>query len=232
MTMPLDRCGPSPASAGKSGSAANATFMRNVPEPHLYAAIRARKSSGWCSAATRRSNSSFGLTFATTRFASTTSPESSSTPVARPPLTTTRATGEPVRISTPRAAHAFAIACVIAPMPPIAWPHCPCLPLTSPKTWWSSTYADPGVYGLAKLPTIESKPNAALIGADSNQRSSTSPALFVKRSRTSRWPARSSRRKRFATFHASSSAGMPPPTLGGVASSRSRSTAATRSSMA
>ena len=36
-------------------------------------------------------------------------------------------------MSAPRAARAFAIACVIAPMPPIAWPHAPFLPFTSPK---------------------------------------------------------------------------------------------------
>ena len=34
---------------------------------------------------------------------------------------------------------AFAIACVIAPMPPTAWPHAPRLPFTSPITWCSST---------------------------------------------------------------------------------------------
>ena len=92
------------------------------------------------------------------------------------------------------------------------------------------------MYGLPKLPTTLSKPNAALIGADSNHRSSTSPALLVKRSSTSRWPARSSARKRFATFQASSIAATfaipEPPTLGGVDASRSRSTAATRSSIA
>jgi len=32
-----------------------------------------------------------------------------------------------------------AIACVIAPMPPMAWPQAPFLPFTSPKTWCSST---------------------------------------------------------------------------------------------
>ena len=37
------------------------------------------------------------------------------------------------RMSAPCAAAAFAIACVIAPMPPIAWPHAPFLPFTSPK---------------------------------------------------------------------------------------------------
>ena len=71
-------------------------------------------------------------------------------------------------------------------MPPSAWPHCPRLPLTSPNTWCNSTYAEPGVYGLAKLPTTASKPSAALIGSDSNQRSRMSPALLVNRSRTSR----------------------------------------------
>ena len=44
-----------------------------------------------------------------------------------------------VRISTPRSMQARAIACVIAPMPPIAWPQAPFLPFTSPKQWCRST---------------------------------------------------------------------------------------------
>jgi hypothetical protein len=37
------------------------------------------------------------------------------------------------RMSAPRLAADFAIACVIAPIPPMAWPHVPFLPFTSPK---------------------------------------------------------------------------------------------------
>ena len=44
-----------------------------------------------------------------------------------------------VRMRAPRASAARAIACVMAPMPPSAWPHTPDLPFTSPKQWCSST---------------------------------------------------------------------------------------------
>src|SRR6478736_5432204 len=64
--------------------------------------MRARKSASRCSGATSRSNSSFGLMFATTRSAAMISPPSSSTALARPRSTSTRATGDEVRISTPR----------------------------------------------------------------------------------------------------------------------------------
>ena len=139
--MPLAWCGAAdlPGSTVKSGSSDSATFIRNVPEPHLYAAMRARKSSGRCSGATSSSNRSFGLTFATTREARRASPLASVTPAARPPSTITERTAESVRSVTPRAAHSFAIASVIAPMPPRACPHWPRLPFTSPKTWCSST---------------------------------------------------------------------------------------------
>ncbi len=122
ITMPLPWCGIGvrPGRHAKSGSSDSATFMRKVPEPQRYATTRARKSSGRCSGATRCSNSSFGLTLATTRTASITSPEASSTPAARPAFTSTRAMGAAVRSTTPRAAHSAAIACVIAPMPPTA----------------------------------------------------------------------------------------------------------------
>ena len=39
----------------------------------------------------------------------------------------TSRTSAPVRISTPRRAAAVAIACVMAPMPPMAWPQAPAL---------------------------------------------------------------------------------------------------------
>ena len=42
-------------------------------------------------------------------------------------------------MSTPEAIAAFAIAWVIAPMPPMAWPQTPFLPFTSPKQWWRRT---------------------------------------------------------------------------------------------
>ncbi len=86
-------CAPFPGNAAKSGNSESATFMRNVPEPQRYAAMRARKSASTCSGSTRRSNRSFGFTLATMRAPSITVPSASSTPAARPALTITRATG-------------------------------------------------------------------------------------------------------------------------------------------
>ena len=96
---------------------------------------RAEVGVGTCSGATSRSNSSFGLTLATTRARAIVSPlvEHDARGAAR--LDDHRAhRARRCGSSTPRAAHSAAIACVIAPMPPIAWPHCPRLPFTSPNT--------------------------------------------------------------------------------------------------
>jgi hypothetical protein len=71
--------------------------------------------------------------------AATRRPSASSTPAALPPSTTTCLTGASVRISTPLALQALAMAWVMAPMPPIAWPQAPFLPFTSPKVWCSIT---------------------------------------------------------------------------------------------
>ncbi len=68
-----------------------------------------------------------------------TSPASVTTAAARPFSVRISRTGQAVRISTPRAAQALAMAWVIAPMPPMAWPQAPFLPFTSPNTWCSST---------------------------------------------------------------------------------------------
>jgi len=65
------------------------------------------------------------------------------TPTARPFSTITSATPASTRISTPRTTAARAIACVIAPMPPTAWPQTPFTPFTTPNTWCNSTYALP-----------------------------------------------------------------------------------------
>ena len=46
---------------------------------------------------------------------------------------------ERTSMRTPCSPAALAIACVIAPMPPIAWPHTPRLPFASPSTWCRST---------------------------------------------------------------------------------------------
>ncbi len=55
--------------------------------------------------------------------ASISSPVSSTTPLARPFRTSIRATGASVRISTPAARAADAIASEIAPVPPREMPH-------------------------------------------------------------------------------------------------------------
>src|SRR5437868_2092924 len=82
--------------------------------------------------------SSFGLRLEITARARIASPVSVTTPTAFPFSTITSRTGALTWISAPAAAADFAIACVIAPMPPIAWPQTPFLPFTSPKQWCSS----------------------------------------------------------------------------------------------
>ncbi len=137
-------------------------------------------------------------------------------------------------MATPRASHSARIAWVIAPIPPIAWPHAPPLPLTSPNTWCNSTYALPGVYGLAKLPTTESQPSAAFSGSPSNQRSSSSPADLVNRSSRSRRPRMSSVFNCFAADAelSQSASTKRSETFGGVRCINSRSTTTMRSSIA
>ncbi len=61
------------------------------------------------------------------------SPLSVSTPTARPFSTRTRRTRVESLMSTPWVTAAFAMAWVIAPIPPIAWPQTPFFPFTSPK---------------------------------------------------------------------------------------------------
>ena len=64
--------------------------------------------------------------------ASISSPESNTTPVARPPCVLIRATGASVRISTPSANAAPAIAYAIAPVPPRGMPQARKAPSISP----------------------------------------------------------------------------------------------------
>ena len=108
--------------------------MRNVPEPQRQFAMRSRTGAGTADGSSSRSYSSFGLTLATTLRARIVSPLSVTTPTALPFSTMISRTPTPVRISTPDAAADFAIACVIAPMPPMACPHAPLTPFTSPNT--------------------------------------------------------------------------------------------------
>ena len=59
-------------------------------------------------------------------------PTRATTPMARPPLTMTRATGASVRISAPSARAALAIASQIPPVPPFGMPHARNAPSISP----------------------------------------------------------------------------------------------------
>ena len=67
----------------------------------------------------------------TTR-ASISSPDSSTTPVARPSRTRMRATGASVRISAPNAAAALAMASLTPPVPPRGMPQARNAPSISP----------------------------------------------------------------------------------------------------
>ena len=108
--------------------------MRNVPEPHRHREMRSRKSSFNTEGSIKRPKRSLGFKLETMLRARSISPLSVTTPTARPDSTTTSRTGLDSRISTPRSRAALAIAWVIAPMPPMAWPQAPFLPFTSPKT--------------------------------------------------------------------------------------------------
>ena len=66
-------------------------------------------------------------------------PSSSSTPVARPPCTTTRRTGAFSRMVAPAARAESARARVRAPMPPCTQPQAPAWPSISPIQWCMST---------------------------------------------------------------------------------------------
>ena len=103
------------------------------------ARIRASTAGGIASRGTSVCNRRCGSTLAITKPARIAVPSSSTTPAARPRSTVTSRTGERVSMRTPCAPAARAIACVIAPMPPMACPQAPCLPFTSPNTWCSST---------------------------------------------------------------------------------------------
>ena len=99
--------------------------------PRFHA--RRHRAGGTASGGTKVWNRRCGSTLAMTARARIAVPSSSTTPVARPRSTMTSRTAAPTSMRTPCAPAALAIACVIAPMPPMAWPHTPRLPFTSPK---------------------------------------------------------------------------------------------------
>ena len=114
--------------------------MRNVPEPDLMRVKRRREIRLDAPPARDRGTAASGATLAATaRAAMQLAGLQRDTP-QRPTAfdhqgadRRIRADDGAARLGRP------AIACVIAPMPPIAWPHTPGLPLTSPKQWCSST---------------------------------------------------------------------------------------------
>ncbi len=79
-------------------------------------------SAGSAASPTRPRNVRFGSAFDSTVALSISVPSSSTTPRVRPPRTSTRATGAFRRISAPKPRAAAAMACVIAPMPPMTCP--------------------------------------------------------------------------------------------------------------
>ena len=93
-----------------------------------------RMSSGRSSLSMMRVNVRFASRFETTMSAESSSPFSSTTPMALPSLTRTRSTPASVRILPPCSSSALAIDFEIAPMPPRASPQAPMLPSTSPMT--------------------------------------------------------------------------------------------------
>ena len=141
MTIPAPWCsaGSWPGRQEKLGSSESARFIRNTPDALRHDAIRARKSAGRTAGSISRPNVSLGCRLDTTARAENRSPASVTTSATRPFRVTISATPVRNRISTPRSAQARAIASVIAPMPPIAWPQAPLRPFASPKQWWSST---------------------------------------------------------------------------------------------
>ena len=111
----------------------SATLIRNVPEPLRQLPMRARKAGGSASSGISRVYSSFGFTPEATYLARMVWPFSSTTPAARSRSTITSRTPAFSLISAPWPSAALAIACVMAPMPPMACPQTPFLPFTSPN---------------------------------------------------------------------------------------------------
>ncbi len=95
-------------------------FMRNEPEAQRQRSILERNSASITPGSSILRYSSLGLTPAATDCASISLPSDRATPAARLPFTRTEITSAPVVISTPRERASFAIASLIAPIPPTA----------------------------------------------------------------------------------------------------------------
>ena len=126
------RWGPNPGMQEKSGAASSARFTfaeeprkRNARTPRI-------SSSGSSFSSTRSRKVRRGSRLEDTTFACSSSPLARATPVTRPFLTSTCATGASVRISAPASRAAEAIASATAPVPPLAKPHARKWPSISP----------------------------------------------------------------------------------------------------
>ena len=203
-----------PGRAVKLGSSDSATFMRKVPEPHFQRCMRSRKSARQRRRrGTSRSNSSLRIDVGRRPRARGSRVPSVQHDAARrgPSRRSPRAPPAPVSISTPCSRAAFAIAWVIAPMPPMAWPQTPFLPFTSPKHMvqqhigrarriGAGIVADDGVEAEHRLDRIALEPAVEIVaGRLGEQVEQRALALHVEpRSRlpTSAQPCSSSRQRR------------------------------------
>ena len=114
------RCAPGPGQAGEIGQRVEREvhLARRSAEP-VAPHARRRNSAGSSRAPTNWRNVRRGSTLDSTTSASSSSPVASVTPTARPCLTRMPATGASVRISAPASRAAPAIACEMAPVPPL-----------------------------------------------------------------------------------------------------------------
>ena len=111
------------------------------------------------------------------------------TPAARPFRTRISADARVVRISTPRSAQARAIASVIAPMPPIAWPQAPFRPFDLAEAMMQQHVGRAGRVGarIGSDDAVEAEDRLDRVALEIW--SSTSPAERVKISSRSRCPS-------------------------------------------
>ena len=134
----------------KSGSSLSATFMRNVPEP-VFMPVNSARVSGVTAlcrheVAEQQLRPDVGGDRAREDFLAAGQHDAGRHAVGGHDLLHL---GAGAYLDAARFAAADAMARVMAPMPPMAWPQAPRLPFTSPKQWCSSTYAVPGVDGAA-----------------------------------------------------------------------------------
>jgi hypothetical protein len=127
-------------SAVKSGSSPRARLILTTPLRERQRSMSATKSAGSSARSTCSRKVILGWMAVTTTGACSSSPPASTTPVARPPETSTRSTRAPVRTVAPRATAERWMASATAPMPPSGKPQLPRWPSpTSPIEWWAIT---------------------------------------------------------------------------------------------